>query len=142
MAKLNLEPIKQSLFKTNIMVHSAHINAGNHLGHDSLVSLIQEAREQLFNSFGVSEYGGDGFGIMIGNISVEYLNEAQLDDELEFKLGLGKLGHSSFELLYQIYNQDHIEIARALTTSIVCDLKTRKSIAIPNKVLDVFHSKA
>lgn len=140
MAKLNLEEVKTSIFSTKIEVHVGYINAGNHLGHDSLVLLLQEVRERFFQSLGESELSCCGLGIMIINLAVEYFREGTYGDILTIKLGLGKIGSSSFEFIYQVYNQNQIEIARARTTSVFCN-KDRKSASIPEKILKTFNQK-
>ena len=138
MARLNLNAVKKPLFSTQIKPYIGHINAGNHLGHDSMVMLLQEARERFFQSHHVSELNYEGCGIMIVNLAIEYLQETVYGDELSISLGLGKVGTSSFEFEYQVFNQQHVELARALTTSVFCDAVSRKSVPIPKNILHLF----
>ena len=47
--KLNLP--EQFLFSTNIAVRITDINYGGHVGNDSFLSLIHEARQQFLNHY-------------------------------------------------------------------------------------------
>ncbi len=138
MARLNLEAIKDPIFSTTLELHVNYINAGGHMGHDSVVQLLQEVRERFFQSHGGSELDCEGLGVAIVNLAVEYLHEGMYGDKLFVKLGLGEIGYSSVEFKYQIYNQNKTEIARALTTSVFCNKKSRQSAHIPQKILEVF----
>jgi len=65
MARLKLEfPEDQFCFSTQLTVRVTDINAANHLGNDSMISMISEAhaRDQLLFEVGVmdfNKYGGD-----------------------------------------------------------------------------------
>jgi len=42
-------------FSTNIKIRITDLNYGGHVGNDSFLSLIHEARQQFFNFFGYAE---------------------------------------------------------------------------------------
>lgn len=75
------------------------------------------------------------------NLTVEYLNVGVYGDELHVRLSTGKVGTSSIEFIHQIYNQNQVELARALTTSVFCDKESRASARIPEKMLNIFEGK-
>ncbi len=47
--------ITQCLFSATLEVRISDINYGNHLGHDSLVSLLHEARVRFLRHLGYTE---------------------------------------------------------------------------------------
>src|SRR5476649_706654 len=63
MARLTLQfPEDQYCYTTQLTVRSTDINGANHLGNDSMISMISEARAQLLFEVGVmdfNKYGGD-----------------------------------------------------------------------------------
>jgi acyl-CoA thioesterase FadM len=63
MARLKLDfPEDQYYFSTQLTVRVTDINGANHLGNDSMISMISEARARFLFEFGVmdfNQYGGD-----------------------------------------------------------------------------------
>ncbi len=138
MAKLDIQKIEKLLFTTEIRIHVGYINQGHHLGHESLVLILQEVRERYFNSLDTSEFAHDDYGIMIVNVAVEFLKEGHYGDTLTIKLGIGKIGSTSVEFIYEVYNQHEQQVARALTTSVFCSKSKRKVMRIPHDIAMAF----
>ena len=56
MARLKLEfPEDQYCYSSQLTVRTTDINAGNHLGNDSMISMISEARARFLFEFGVRD---------------------------------------------------------------------------------------
>ena len=63
MARLQLDfPEDQYYYTTLLTVRVTDINAANHLGNDSMISMISEARARFLFEFGVPETERDGTG--------------------------------------------------------------------------------
>ena len=127
-------------FSTNIKVCIRDINYGNHLGHDSAVSLLHEARVAFLNSIGLSEVDNDGIGIIVSNLTVEYKNEAFYGDDLTIKVAFSRDSPLSFSLSYVMLNANtDKELLTATTKQIFYDYTNKKIARRPcKKIIDAF----
>ena len=89
MARLHLTfPEDQYCYTTLLTVRVTDINAGNHLGNDSMISMISEARARFLFEFGVLEAERDGTGIIVTDLATTYRAEAHARDQLLFEVGV------------------------------------------------------
>ena len=73
MARLQLEfPEDQYYYATQLTVRVTDINGANHLGNDSMISMISEARARFLFEFGVPETERDGTGIIVTDLATTY----------------------------------------------------------------------
>ena len=133
--------IKEAVFTTSLEVRIYDINYGQHLGNDSLVSLLHEARARFLKSRGFSESNAGGFGILVTNLVVNYVGQAFFAEKLSAKLGIGRASKTSLELIYQLcVEEDQREIARACTTITFYDYEKKKVSRIPPSFLASFEA--
>ena len=77
MARLTLVfPEDQYYYTTPLTVRVTDINGANHLGNDSMISMISEARARFLYEFGVRETERDGTGIIVTDLATTYRAEA------------------------------------------------------------------
>jgi acyl-CoA thioesterase FadM len=89
MARLTLNfPEDQYYFSTQLTVRVTDINGANHLGNDSMISMISEARARFLFDFGVRETQADGLGIIVTDLATAYKAEAHARDQLLFEIGV------------------------------------------------------
>ena len=139
MLNFKIPEVKKVTFHTILEVRISDINYGNHLGHDSLISLLHEARIRFLKSMGFTELNIDGIGILITNLAVNYINEAFYADKIIIKIETGEITRTSIQLIYQIVNIDtQKEIARASTAMTFYDYKKSKVSKIPQNFLSSF----
>lgn len=134
--------IFKPIYTVFLQVRISDINYGNHLGHDSLISLLHEARLQFLQSLGLNEIETDGIGIILTELVVSYKNEAFYGDNLVIGINFGQVKGSSFELIYQITQESGKLIARAATLMAYFDYKKRKVARAPAKFLNAFEACA
>ena len=137
--KLNL-PEKFFDYPINIPVRITDINYGNHLGNDSLVSIIHEARMQFLQQFGFTEMNIEGTGLILSDLCLEFKNESFYKDIIEVKIASGDTSRVSFELYYLLTttrNNREITIAKAKTTMVCYDYEIRKVVAVPDKLKEI-----
>lgn len=133
--------MNKSIFSTNLEVRIYDINYGNHLGNDSLVSLIHEARVRFFKSYGFTELDVDGVGILITNLTVNYRAEAFYGDNIRIDIELNNISKTSINLSYTLTSQNNEkEIANATTTITFFDYKKSKVTRIPQIFLDTIQN--
>ena len=66
------------------------------------------------------------------NIHCDYVNEIGGNSEVEVAVGYSRLGRSSADAVFELYNSaDGVLLAKGGVTQVFVDPKTRKSISIP-----------
>lgn len=123
-------PKAEPLFTTNIAVRITDINYGNHVGNDSLLSIIHEARMQVLSANGMSELNVGGASLIMGESVVCYKGEGFYGDVFEIHIWADDVSTATFDLLYEIKTKrDGMEvlIAEAKTVMICFDYEARKT---------------
>ena len=122
-------PNEKPLFQATIPVRISDINYGNHLGNDSLLSIVHESRMQLLSQWGYDELNAAGTSLIIADVMIAYQGEAFYGDTLTVDIYAEEITAHSFDLLYHIKtkrdNKDQ-DIAHAKTGMICFDYKQRK----------------
>jgi len=130
MARVKIKfPQRNPLFKCTISVRISDINYGNHLGNDSLLSIIHEARMQLFAQWGFTELEAGGNSLIMADVIVAYKGEAFYGDRLEVVIYADEITEKSFDLLHKITTTrngaEHL-IAEAKTGMVCFDYSERR----------------
>ncbi|MBC7866426.1 MAG: thioesterase family protein [Gloeobacteraceae cyanobacterium ES-bin-316] len=134
MARIKIQLPDKMIAEVKIKVRITDINYGNHLGNDSLVSILHEARVLWLHSFGFSELDIDGVGLIMSDLGVEFKNESFYGDELTVEIYTENVGPVSFELYYNLTNQQNKLIAKAKTGIVCYDYEEKKVTALPEKL--------
>ncbi|HYD22457.1 MAG TPA: thioesterase family protein [Flavipsychrobacter sp.] len=122
-------PIEKPLFQATIPVRISDINYGNHLGNDSLLSIIHESRMQLLSQWGYDELNAAGTSLIMADVMIAYKGEAFYGDTLTVDIYAEGITAHSFDLLYHIKTKrDNKEqdIAHAKTGMICFNYNERK----------------
>ena len=129
------------VFRTEIPLRIGDINYGGHLGHDTYLPLVHEARVQFFDKLGYTEMDIGGYGILLSGVKIEYLNEGFYGDNLIINIGVENFHSYGFDLIYQLNSKkDNRELGRVLTAIVLFDYNVRKVARVPDQVLDKFRS--
>jgi YbgC/YbaW family acyl-CoA thioester hydrolase len=134
MARVQIEIPDNFIFETELTVRVADINYGGHVGNDTMLSLMQEARTQLYRSLGVvNELKLEGsVGQVIADAAVIYKAESFLSDVLIIRISLGEYHKYGFDLYYHVSRkEDLIEVAKGKTGIICFDYEKRKLACLP-----------
>ena len=137
MPRLKLTLPTKIHFTTTIPVRISDINYGNHLGNDSLVSIVHEARVKWLASKKYTELNMAGASLIMADLAVEYKGESFYGDVFTINVYVGEITTVSFELFYEINtirNERKFLIAKAKTGMVCFDYKSKKVIPIPNEV--------
>lgn len=71
-------------FKYEASILASHLNYGNHLGYDSVLSLMQDARMFWLKSNNMTELSLQGdIGWMVSEVAVSYKSEGSFSNEIE-----------------------------------------------------------
>jgi acyl-CoA thioesterase FadM len=134
MARLQLDfPEDQYYYSTPLTVRVTDINAGNHLGNDSMISMISEARARFLFEFGVTETERDGTGIIVTDLATMYRAEAHARDQLLFEVGVMDFNKYGGDITFRITRPaDRKQIAMAKSGFVFYNYKTAQVVSMPD----------
>ncbi len=134
MPRIKLELPAKFHFKTKIRIRVSDINYGGHLGNDSLLSIIQEARVQFLGSIGSTELNFFGVAMIMSDVAIVYKSEGFYGEELIIEIAVAEISRVGFELFYKISEaKSNREVAIAKTGMISFDYQNRKVVSVPNE---------
>ncbi|OEK02406.1 hypothetical protein BFP97_13135 [Roseivirga sp. 4D4] len=103
--KISLPPTK--VFETSLSIRISDINYGNHLGNDSVLSLMHEARFRFYKSLGYTdELSIDGVGTIQVDTAIQYKGEGFHGDQVTAEIYLGDTTSKSMDLYYRLSIKD------------------------------------
>ena len=134
MARLQLSfPEDQWYYSTQLTVRVTDINAGNHLGNDSMISMISEARARFLFEYGVSEADRDGNGIIVTDLATTYRAEAHARDQLMFEVGVMDFNKYGGDIIFRVSRpRDNTLVAMAKSGFVFFNYKTSQVVAMPD----------
>jgi len=140
MARLILTfPEDQYYYTTLLTVRVTDINAGNHLGNDSMISMISEARARFLFEYGVSETEGDGTGIIVTDLATTYRAEAHARDQLLFEVGVMDFNKYGGDIIFRVTRpKDKTLVAMAKQGFVFFNYKTSQVVAMPEEFQSKF----
>jgi acyl-CoA thioesterase FadM len=144
MSRLKIELPEKLLTSVSIPVRITDINYGNHLGNNSVVEIIHEARVQFLQQHGFTELNVAGTALIMSELLVEFKNESFYNDVLEIKIFCGEITRVSFELFYEISvkrNEQLVIIALAKTGMVCYDYSVKKVSAVPEELRNILRKK-
>ncbi|MFL6673863.1 MAG: thioesterase family protein [Massilia sp.] len=135
MARLQLNfPEDQFYYSTPLTVRVTDINAANHLGNDSMISMISEARARFLFEFGVPETERGGMGIIVTDLATTYRAEAHARDQLLFEVGVMDFNKYGGDITFRITRpRDRKLIAMAKSGFVFFNYKTSEVVAMPEE---------
>lgn len=134
MARIHIDLPEKFIFSIDLPVRVSDLNYGNHVGNDSILTLMQEARALFYRSLGFkNEIELDGpVGQVVADAAIVYKSESFFGDELRIEIGLGEFHKYGFDLFYKITNNTTgKETARGKTGIICFDYEKRKMAMVP-----------
>lgn len=143
MARIQLDLPRKFLYSTDITVRVSDLNYGGHVGNDTMLTLLQEARIQFYRSMGFKdETSFEGaVGQIIVDAAVQYKAESFLGDVLEVQIGAEDFTKFGFDLLYLVKNKSTGQEVAIAKTGIMCfDYSRRKLASIPVPLLSKLQS--
>jgi acyl-CoA thioester hydrolase len=137
MARVKLQLPETFSFSTQIPVRITDINYGGHVGNDSVLSLLHEARMQFLNHHGYQELNFAGVGIIMADAAIEFKGEAFYGDILKAYVTAEEFSRIGFDLYYKLVKEKDESVVVLAKTGIVCfDYDKRKVVAVPQEAVE------
>jgi acyl-CoA thioesterase FadM len=137
MPRVKLDLPAKTVFTTEIPVRVTDINYGGHLGNDSLLSILHEARVRFLKNFGFTESNIGGVGIIMSDAVLVYKAEVFHGDVLRIEIGVDDLQAIGADITYRVLVGEK-EAARAKTGIVFFDYANRKIVQTPQVFKDLF----
>ncbi len=133
MPRIKLKPLEKYQFQTEIMVRTTDLNYGGHLGNDSLLSLIHEARVAFLAKHRFSELNCAGVSLIMADSAIVYQGEAFAGDNLLFEVGAGEPTKNGFRIFYRVTKKnDRTKIALVENGMVCYDYQSKKTQSLPD----------
>lgn len=139
MGRLRLQMPEEFHFATDMEIRIDSINYGRHLGNDSLLSLIHEARIRFLQNYGLTEGNIGGVGIIMVDTVILYKSESFHGDVLTFEVAVSDVSKTGCDFFFRVTNkQSGKEIAHAKTGVVFFDYNNRKVVGTPDVFRKIF----
>ena len=137
MARIKVELPEHFAFTTTIPVRITDLNYGKHVGNDTILSMIHEARVQYLKQLGYGELDLAGIGVIMSDVGIEFKSELFYGDEVIASVAAGDITKIAFDLYYKLEKRtgDTTVLVAVAKTGMVCyDYSKKKVAAIPEEV--------
>src|SRR5690348_13241274 len=124
-------------FTTEIPVRISDLNYGGHVGNDSMLSLIHEARVRFLRHHGYDELNIAGVGLIMSDVAIEFKNELFYGEVLRASVAATEFSRVGFDLYYRLEKQGAakwIPVSAARTGMVCYDYQLKKIAAVPKEV--------
>ncbi len=139
MGRLTLQMPEEFHFATDMEIRIDSINYGGHLGNDSLLSLVHEARLRFLKANGFTEADIGGVGIIMVDTVIIYKSESFHGDILKFDVAVDNIGKTGCDFFFRVTNNATKEdVAHVKTGVVFFDYNARKVAPTPSEFTDLF----
>ena len=137
MARVKLQLPPNFSFSTQIPVRITDINYGGHVGNNSILSLLHEARMQFLQHAGYTEMNVAGVGLIMADAAIEFKGEAFYGDVLKAYVTADEFSRMGFELFYKLVKSSDETVVVLAKTGMICfDYEKRKVVSILQEAVE------
>ena len=140
MARIKIDLPAKFSYSTNIPIRITDINFGGHVGNDTILSIVHEARAKFIQHLGYDELNFWGVGTIMSDVAIEYKDQIYYGDEILASVAVGEITKVAFDLFYKLEkitaNRKQATVALAKTWMVCYDYDLKKVAAIPEKAID------
>jgi acyl-CoA thioester hydrolase len=146
MARIKIDMPESFSFSTSIAVRITDLNYGAHVGNDTVLSFIHEARFRYLQSLGYTELNLEGVGLIMSDAALVFKNEIYYGDELLISIRGVEFNRVGFDLIYKIekkpLDQPLIIVAIVKTAMVCFDYGQKKVVPLPEKAVTSLKPKS
>ena len=123
-------------FTCLIPIRITDLNYGGHVGNDSVLTLLHEARMQWLRSLGFTEMEFAGVGMIMADVTIEFKKELFYGDTVIASVGASDLSRIGFDIIYKLEKESagkKIIVAIARSGMICYDYEKKKIVSVPDE---------
>lgn len=136
MARVKIVLPDEFSFSCVIPVRITDLNYGGHVGNDTLLGILHEARMQWLLHHGYSEMNFSGTGMIMADAAIEFKSELFYGDSVIARVTATEISRIGFDLVYRLEKKagDKTELVATAKTGMICyDYKNRKIVSVPEE---------
>ena len=137
MSRIKIELPASFSFTTEIPVRITDLNYGSHVGNDTILGLLHEARMQWLLNLGYStELDINGLGLIMADAGIEFKSELFYGEKILASVAVAGVTKIGFDLYYKLEKGQRAEraiVALAKTGMLCFDYQKRKIAAVPEE---------
>lgn len=134
MARIKLELPEHFSFATDIAVRITDLNYGSHVGNDTILSLLHEARMQFLQHHGLAELNPGGASLIMSDVAIQFKSELFYGDRLKVYVTAFDFSRVGFDLAYKLVKNEAGQVVAFAKTGMVCfDYQLRKPVPVPQQ---------
>ena len=138
MARIKIELPVEFGFTAAIPVRITDLNYGGHVGNDTILSLIHEARVQFLSHHGyTTELNLDGIGLIMTDAAIEFKSELFYGETVLASVAVSSFTKFGFEIYYKLEKPlaEKKSLVAAAKTGMLCfDYGKKKIASVPEEV--------
>lgn len=133
MSRVVIELPEALPFRTEIPVLIGHVNRGDHLGNESVVALLNEARVRFTLACGFSEHDIQrGLTMVNADLAMVYHSEGHYGEMMVIEMAVANFHRCGYDIVYKVTERESGRlIARAKTAHILIDRASGKTVSEP-----------
>ena len=140
MARIKIDLPAKFSYSANIPIRITDINFGGHVGNDTILSIVHEARAKFFQHLGYDELNFWGVGTIMSDVAIEYKDQIYYGDEVLVSVAVGEVTKVAFDLFYKLEKRAAdgkvTKVALAKTWMVCYDYDLKKVAAVPRKAIE------
>lgn len=137
MARVKIELPPRFAFSCKITVRITDLNYGGHVGNDTVLSIIHEARMQFLRYFGYTEMNLAGVSMIMADVAIEFKSELFYGDTVTAHVTISELSKIGFDIVYKLEKEenDSVKTVALAKTGMICfDYDRKKIVTVPEQV--------
>ena len=120
-------------FSATIVIRITDLNYGGHVGNDTILSLLHEARLQYLQHFGLTELQFAGTSLIMSDVGIEYKGELFHGDTVKVWVSTADYTRASFDVYYKMECAQSGRLIAIAKTGMVCyNYESKKVVAVPD----------
>ena len=132
---------KEFNYHVTIPIRITDINYGGHVGNDTVLTLLHEARIKFLHHHNFSEMDFGGVGLIMRNVTIEFKKELFYGDSVVIYVIASNFGRVGFDVFYKmVKGENELQVAIAKTGMICYDYKMKKNVSVPTSILEHFNN--
>ena len=132
MSRIKLQLPENFNFFTLIQIRITDINYGGHVGNDTILTLLHEARMQFLKNSGYTEMDVEGTGLIMSDAAIEFKTESFYGDTIKAFVKADHFSRVGFDLYYKLVKQHDESIIAVAKTAMICyNYQIRKIVSLP-----------
>ena len=135
MARVKIDLPPYFSFQTEIKIRITDLNYGGHVGNDTILGIMHEARMQYLYKLGYANEvdAFEGNGLIQTDAAIVYKSETFYGETLLVEIAANDFNKYGFDFVYRLSKIDSlIEVARGKTGVVCFDYKSRKIASLPD----------